>query len=315
MPRFATLDVGTNTVLLLVAEADGARFRPVVERMEITRLGRGVDQSGHLAEAAVDDTVAAIARFAGEARALGAAEIACVATSAARDAANGAAFLARVQREAGLAAEIIDGDLEAQLSYEAAERDLGVDRPLVVLDIGGGSTEIIFGERSKVSYKRSFDLGSVRLTERHISHDPPSDSERAAIRASVDQGLAALPAPPAGFALVGVAGTVTTISAVARGIDPYDADRVHLSRLTISRGARRARALLRARPRRAQAPEGDAREARRRDRRRRPHPRARDGAAGRGRGGGERSRHPLGPALPPLRERARRSEPVGAPND
>ena len=234
MPRFATLDVGTNTVLLLVAEPDGARFRPVVERMEITRLGRGVDKSGRLADEAIDDTVAAIVRFAEEARSLGSQEIACVATSASRDAQNGQVFLDRVLKEAGVTAEIITGDLEAQLSFEAAARELGADKSLVVVDIGGGSTEIVFGEKGQVSFRHSFDVGSVRLTERHVHHDPPESLEREAVRAALELAFAKLPAPPKGFTLVGIAGTVTTVCAVARGVDPYDADRVHLSRLTLA---------------------------------------------------------------------------------
>ena len=233
-PRYATLDVGTNTVLLLVAEAAGGRFVPVAERMEITRLGRGVDRTGRLDPAAIDATVSALARFAAEARALGAQEIACVATSASRDARNGAEFLSRVQREAGLTAEIISGDLEARLSYEAARRDLGAGSPLVVLDIGGGSTEFVYGEAGRVLFARSYDVGSVRLTERHARTDPPTAAERAQIEAALEAAFAALPAPPPGFSLVGVAGTVTTVCAVSRGVDPYDAGRVHLARLSLA---------------------------------------------------------------------------------
>jgi len=232
MPRFATLDVGTNTVLLLVAEAVGPSFRPIAERMEITRLGRGVDRTGRLDPKAIDDTVAAIARFAAEARALGAQEIACVATSASRDAANGAEFRERVQREAGVTAEIIAGDLEAQLSYEAATRDLGTQAPMVVLDIGGGSTEFVFGEAGRVTFKRSFDVGSVRMTERHVHGDPATPLERQAVARALDEAFAALPSPPPGFTLVGIAGTVTTVCAVARGVDPYYPERIHLARLS-----------------------------------------------------------------------------------
>lgn len=232
MTRFATLDIGTNTVLLLVAEAAGDRFVSVAERMEITRLGRGVDRTGTLAAEAIDDTVSAVARFAAEARSLGVAQIACVATSAARDARNGRDFLERLAREAGVSAEIIPGDLEAQLSFAAATRDLGEAAPMVVLDIGGGSTEVVYGGPGGVTFKRSFDMGSVRLTERHVRSDPPAPSERETMRRALDEGFSSLPEPPAGFQLVGIAGTVTTVCAVARAIDPYDAARVHLARLS-----------------------------------------------------------------------------------
>jgi len=232
MPRFATLDVGTNTVLLLVAEAAGDRFVPVLERSEITRLGRGVDQTGRLSEDALGATVQVLARFTAEARALGVSDIACVATSAARDAQNGADFLARVQREAGVSPEIISGDLEAQLCYAAATRDLGGAGPIVVLDIGGGSTEFVYGEQGRVTFKQSFDVGSVRLTERHVSSDPPTLVERDEIHATLDSSFAALPLPPPGFQLVAVAGTATTICAVGRGLDAYAPDQAHLCRLT-----------------------------------------------------------------------------------
>jgi exopolyphosphatase / guanosine-5'-triphosphate,3'-diphosphate pyrophosphatase len=231
MRRFATFDVGTNTVLLLVAEARGAAFVPVIERMEITRLGRGVDQTGRLAPEAIVDTVGAIARFAAEARALGAEAISCVATSAARDAANGAEFVARVEREAGVAVEIIPGELEAELAYASAERELGAEAPLCVLDIGGGSTELVFGRGGAVQLKRSFDLGSVRLTERFARADPPAAGERRAMERLLDEAFAELPALAPGSRLVGIAGTVTTVCAVSRAVDPYDASRVHLARL------------------------------------------------------------------------------------
>lgn len=231
MPRYATLDVGTNTVLLLVAEPDGSAFRPVVERAEITRLGKGVDQTGRLAQDSLEATVSAISRFAAEARALGAVEIACVATSASRDAANGAEFLDRVRREAGVEAEIISGNLEAELTYLSAARDVDVRRPIAVLDIGGGSTELVIGHAGQVHFKRSFNLGSVRLTERFVKSDPPQPAERAQLQRFVDEAFAEAPLPPPGFQFVGVAGTVTTVCAVSRGIAPYDSERVHLSRL------------------------------------------------------------------------------------
>jgi len=233
MPRYATLDGGTNTVLLLVAEPDGARFGPVAEQIEITRLGKGVDRSGVLAPEAVEATVAAIVRFAKQARSLGAEGIACVATSAARDAKNGPDFMRRVREEAGVEVEIISGELEAELSYGSQARELGTSAPLAVLDIGGGSTEVVVGHAGKLLFKHSFDLGSVRLTERFARHDPPAPDERQAMADLLDMSFAKVPAPPPGFQLVGVAGTVTTLFAVSQGIEPYDPERVHLARLSL----------------------------------------------------------------------------------
>ncbi|MBS1148308.1 MAG: exopolyphosphatase [Myxococcaceae bacterium] len=233
MPRFASIDIGTNSVLLLVAErgADG-RFAAVLERAEITRLGRGVDQSKTLAPDAIETTLQVLERYATEARGLGAQAIAATATSAARDASNGAEFLRAVAERTGVKVEIITGEEEARLSFASAWADFGGAGPLVVLDIGGGSTEFIYGDGAgEVTFRRSFDIGSVRLTERWIRSDPPSAAERATITTHLDQTFAQLPAPPVGAHLVGVAGTVTTICAVARAIDPYDAAKVHGARL------------------------------------------------------------------------------------
>lgn len=226
-PVFAAIDVGTNSVLLLVAERlpDG-KLRPVVELAEITRLGQGVDANGELAPEAIARTAKVIGEFAARARAEGAQAIACVATSAARDARNGRDFFAAVEREAQLVPEIISGDEEARLSYLAAERDFGGGAK-VVIDIGGGSTEFIYGRAGRVTFRHSFDVGSVRLTERHIRHDPPTAAERQQVSDALDAVFAALPPPPADAEVVGIAGTVTTVFAVERTIEPYEGTRVH----------------------------------------------------------------------------------------
>jgi exopolyphosphatase/guanosine-5'-triphosphate,3'-diphosphate pyrophosphatase len=232
--RYAAIDVGTNSVLLLVAErGDDGVFRPVLERAEITRLGRGVDRSRTLAPGAIDDTVEVLEDYAARARELGCEAIAATATSAARDATNGADFLRAAKERAGLTIEVISGDEEARLSFASATADFGAGRPLVVVDIGGGSTEFIYGEAGKIGYRKSFDVGSVRLTERMVKADPPSPEERAAIDAHLKGLWAELPAPLPGFALVGVAGTVTTVCAVARKIEPYDPAKVHGARLSL----------------------------------------------------------------------------------
>lgn len=235
MARYAAIDVGTNSVLLLVAErsADG-RFTPVVERAEITRLGRGVDKTQTLATEAIEDTVKVLEQFAAEARSLGAEQIAVSATSAARDAKNGARFREAVQQRAGLTVEIISGELEAQLSYAAVELDFAHDgRPLVVIDIGGGSTEFIYGHRGQVSFRHSFDVGSVRMTERFVTTDPPSSEQRESIAAHLRDIFARLPPLPQDARVVGVAGTVTTLFALQHAIDPYDANRVQGGALTV----------------------------------------------------------------------------------
>jgi exopolyphosphatase/guanosine-5'-triphosphate,3'-diphosphate pyrophosphatase len=228
--RLAAIDVGTNTVLLLVAERRGGALAPVLERAEITRLGRGVDASGRLDPAAIRETVRVLADYAASARSLGAARIACVATSAARDASNGSEFFEEARRAAGLVPEVISGDEEARLVWASAWRDFGAaGGPLAVLDVGGGSTELSFGDGPLPRGRTSLQVGAVRLTERHVRSDPPSADEvgrlREAARAAL-QPARALPLPPGGR-LVGVAGTVTTLSAVAQALPVYDAERVH----------------------------------------------------------------------------------------
>lgn len=225
--RYAAIDVGTNSVLLLVAERDSAgRWQPVLERAEITRLGKGVDQSKRLAPESIETTVKVLEQYAAEARSLGAQRIVTSATSAARDASNGREFLDAAKSRAGLDIEIIAGEEEARLSYASAHADFGGKNPLIVLDIGGGSTEFIYGSADgNVMFRHSFDVGSVRMTERF-----KGDMTR--VREHLRETFSKLPKPPAGAKLVGVAGTVTTVLSVSRAIEPYDASKVHGATMT-----------------------------------------------------------------------------------
>ncbi|GEJ55623.1 Ppx/GppA phosphatase family protein [Anaeromyxobacter diazotrophicus] len=238
MARRAAIDVGTNTVLLLVAEERERGWVAVVERAEITRLGRGVDRTGRLDPQAIRDTVAVLARYAGEARALGAGDPVCVATSAARDAANGAEFFEAARREAGLAPEVVSGDEEARLVWASAWRDFGAAGGLCVLDVGGGSTEVCVGDGPAPRARRSLQLGAVRLTERVAPPDPPGPAALALFRQRAAEALAPAAALLAGHPrparMVGVAGTVTTLAAVSRELARYDAERVHGSELTLA---------------------------------------------------------------------------------
>ena len=236
MPRYATIDVGTNSVLLLVADRqpDG-RFHAVRERAEITRLGRGVDKSRRLSPEGLEATLQVLGDFATEARALGAEAIAVTATSAARDAENGPEFLAAARERAGVTVEIIAGEMEAQYSFASAHADFGREEhtPLVVVDIGGGSTEFIYGDaQGQVTFRHSFDVGAVRMTERYVRADPPDAEDRARLEAHLRETFAALPPCPPGARLVGIAGTVTTLFTLRHAIDPYDAERVQGGTLT-----------------------------------------------------------------------------------
>jgi exopolyphosphatase / guanosine-5'-triphosphate,3'-diphosphate pyrophosphatase len=249
MARYAAIDVGTNTVLLVVAERTPAGFTPVAERGEITRLGKGVDASRRLAPEAMARTLDAVARYAAEARSLGAVELAVTATSAARDAANGAEFLAAARERAGVEIEILSGDEEARRSYLAVATDFAAQagpRPLVAIDIGGGSTEFIIGHGHSVEFHTSIDVGSVRLTERCIRSDPPSPDDFARLDTELGRALGPVPHPGSDALVVGVAGTLTTLYAVTHAIDPYDAARVHgswMSRQDVARTRQRLAAL------------------------------------------------------------------------
>jgi exopolyphosphatase / guanosine-5'-triphosphate,3'-diphosphate pyrophosphatase len=229
MGRYAAIDVGTNSVLLLVAEQDArGRFAAVAEQAEITRLGRGVDSTRALAPQAIEETLAVVERFVALARAQGAQGVVISATSAARDASNGATFLALARERVGLPLEILTGDEEARLSFASAFADFGGAGPLAMVDIGGGSTEVVLGDaHGDILFRRSFDVGSVRLTERLLRDDPPSSQELGAVRSAIRKALKELPASPPGTALVGIAGTVTTLFAVNAGLATWDPEKVH----------------------------------------------------------------------------------------
>jgi exopolyphosphatase/guanosine-5'-triphosphate,3'-diphosphate pyrophosphatase len=232
--RVATIDLGTNTALLLVAEQRGTQLVAVRDVMEIVRLGEGLDQSGELGDAAMERTMVVLERFAAIVKQLDVPQgkFVAITTEAVRKASNGAAFVERVNTMLYPACEmqIIDGDREAELSF-AAVRDSfpHIQGPRTVVDIGGGSTEIIVGD-VQVSAKRSVPIGSVRLTERLLKHDPPTMQELTAVRMAVDEQLALTPKPVG--PVIGIAGTVTTLAAMAQKLDTYDALRVHGSRLT-----------------------------------------------------------------------------------
>jgi exopolyphosphatase / guanosine-5'-triphosphate,3'-diphosphate pyrophosphatase len=241
--KLATLDIGSNTVLMLAVEvgADG-RPRVLAERSRITRLARGVDATGRLDPDSAARTLAAIEEFATEARALGAERIVAAATDALRDAADGTRFIARVKERSGVALEIIPGLEEARLSHLAVMRGLSIDprAPLLILDIGGGSTEFIRAEPGRELQMTSLQIGSVRLTERCIRSDPPSPADVAALHAAIDGALDSLGWEFQPRVTVGIAGTVTTICAVLLGMTTYDAGAVHgrvLTRADVERAS------------------------------------------------------------------------------
>jgi exopolyphosphatase / guanosine-5'-triphosphate,3'-diphosphate pyrophosphatase len=224
------LDVGSNTVLMLVVEtlADGS-VRKLADLARITRLGRGVDATGKLHPDASAQTLAAIVEFVEQARALGAEKILSVATAALRDAQDGADFIARVKARAGIELEIISGASEAELSWLAASRGLSLDPAdkVLIVDIGGGSTELIRSEPGRKLDPVSLQIGSVRLTERLVRHDPPNAREATELRIAIDDALQTIGWDFTPDVMVGIAGTVTTVCAVALGMANYDSATVH----------------------------------------------------------------------------------------
>jgi exopolyphosphatase/guanosine-5'-triphosphate,3'-diphosphate pyrophosphatase len=245
--RAAAIDCGTNSLRLLLADvpAEGAHT-DVLRRMEIVRLGQGVDATGRLSPAAIERTRVVLAEYAAQIRDLGATAVRMVATSATRDAANRDDFESMVQATLGQPPDVVTGREEAELSFLGATASLDAAAaahgsppprpPFLVVDIGGGSTEFVLGDAGGVRAARSVDVGCVRLTERHLHGDPPSDEEvartEADLRAALDDVRTEVPVGEAAT-LVGLAGSVTTVAALAMGLPEYDADVIHGSRISV----------------------------------------------------------------------------------
>ena len=236
--RLAALDVGTNSTRLLVADvADGAVVAELTREMVITRLGKGVDRTGRFDPSALARTLEVLAGYAETCRRLGVERRRLVATSATRDAADRQVFLDGVRDLLGVEAEVLTGRAEAAAAYRGATADLEGDQATLVVDIGGGSTELILGDGGTARAMVSLDIGCVRLFERHLHSDPPAAAEVAALRADVAAHLARVAGvldPAAAERVVGVAGTVTTVAAIALGLDTYDPRRIHRATLDAS---------------------------------------------------------------------------------
>jgi exopolyphosphatase/guanosine-5'-triphosphate,3'-diphosphate pyrophosphatase len=226
--RVAVIDIGTNSTRLMVADVSGGRVAQVERRSTVTRLGRGVDLSGRLSAEAIEDTCAAIKEYVAAIRELGVERVEAIATSAVRDAANGGAFIAELRERFALGARVLDGEEEARLTYLGATSEHVPRVPTLVVDIGGGSTELIVGAGAEIAFHASLQAGVVRHTERHINSDPPTaielESLAADVRGLIERALAAGVSAEAGIA---VAGTPTSLAAIEMGLVPYDPDRVH----------------------------------------------------------------------------------------
>ena len=233
--RVAAIDCGTNSIRLLIADIDGNNFREVVREMEIVRLGQGVDETGQFHPDAIARTLTAVDKFAAEIAKRGVEKIRFCATSATRDATNRHLFVDGVRERLGIELEVISGDEEAALSFAGAIKDLDPSNgPFLVVDIGGGSTEFVFGT-STVEAARSVNIGCVRMTERHFASDPATPEQielaRTDIQAAIAQAAAVVPITKA-KTLVAVAGTATTVAAAALELPEYDRYAIHLSRIS-----------------------------------------------------------------------------------
>ncbi|MFZ8925465.1 MAG: exopolyphosphatase [Candidatus Nanopelagicales bacterium] len=230
--RVAAIDCGTNSIRLLVADVEGHSLQEVTREMTVVRLGEGVDRTGAFAAAALERTFAACDAYAATVRDLGVERLRFAATSASRDVSNRAAFVAGVRERLGVDPEVISGAEEAALSFRGAVEGLAhsvLTTPTLVVDIGGGSTEFVLGERTPTS-AISVDIGCVRMTERHLHSDPPTLDEIARVEVDVadaiDQAARDVTLGDA-RSMIGVAGTVTTIVAIVHGLETYDPATIH----------------------------------------------------------------------------------------
>jgi exopolyphosphatase / guanosine-5'-triphosphate,3'-diphosphate pyrophosphatase len=269
MTRVAAIDCGTNSIRLLVADVpEHGAHTDLLRRMEIVRLGQGVDATGRLAPEALERTRRVLEEYAATARQLGATAVRMVATSATRDAANRADFEDMVVATLGQKPDVVTGREEAELSFLGATASLDAAAqahgnppprpPFLVVDIGGGSTEFVLGDSSGVRAARSVDIGCVRLTERHLHSDPPTADEiqraEADIRTALAEVVAEVPVAEAA-SLVGLAGSVTTVAALALELPAYDPVAIHGSRIPVGAVRSVAAGLLTAsRERRAALP-------------------------------------------------------------
>ena len=233
--RVAAIDCGTNSIRLLIADIEGANFREIHREMEIVRLGQGVDKTGQFHPDAILRTLAAVDKFAIEIAKRGVEKIRFCATSATRDATNRDLFIYGVKERLGIGPEVIPGEVEAALSFQGATRDFPpTDGPFLVIDIGGGSTEFVFGTNT-VEFAKSMNIGCVRMTERHFTGGDADPGQIAAAIEDIDEAIAqAAKIVPIteSKTLIAVAGTATTVAAAALELRTYDRYAIHLSRIS-----------------------------------------------------------------------------------
>ena len=231
--KYASIDIGTNTVLMLVAEYRGGRLEDALDLATITRLGEGLRQTGLISGNAAERTLEVLRRYKETARRLGVDEIECVGTAALREAQNSADFTERASAELGIRVRVISGRDEAYYTYLSVREDRfpGMDR-FIIVDIGGGSTELIEGDRERFGGFVSLPVGSVKLTEQFIRSDPPKEEEIERLTRYLKETISA-PFDGRGEMVIGTAGTVTNLAGIVLGLEGYEKEKVHGLRISL----------------------------------------------------------------------------------
>jgi len=228
MDRIASIDIGTNTILLLIAEVEEGALKPLLEKETIVRLGEGVQKNGILLEEAMERGSQTLDQYLKECQKMGVQRIFAAGTSALREARNSDHFLERVEEKLNLSIEIISGEEEAQLSFLAVTRDLKEPRkPILVIDVGGGSTEFILGRGDRITQWVSLPLGSVRFTEQFLLSDPVHEEEWENMERQIQKLLVRIPHPKEPFLMVAVGGTATTLASVEQGLAEFILEKIH----------------------------------------------------------------------------------------
>ena len=228
MDRIASIDIGTNTILLLIAEIEEGALKPLLEKETIVRLGEGLQKSGILSEGAMERAIQTLSQYLEACHEMKVQRIFAAGTSALREARNSDHFLKRVEEKLNLPIEIVSGEEEAQLSFLAVARDLeDPEKTILVVDVGGGSTEFVLGKGNQISHWVSLPVGSVRFTEQFLLSDPVRQEEWVNMENEIIKGLGKVPPPQNPFTMVAVGGTATTLASVELGLEHFVYEKLH----------------------------------------------------------------------------------------
>ena len=226
--KVASIDIGTNTILLLIARVEGGRIHPLFDMETIARLGEGVQKNRTLLEKAMDRSFHILSQYLKRCREMEVQEIFVAGTSALREAKNSGEFLKLIKEKLDLSIEVISGEEEAQLSFLAVAKDLQEkERPILVVDVGGGSTEFVLGKGNHINQWISLPLGSVRFTEEFLCSDPVHEEEWERMVNRIRERLVGIPHPKEPLSMVAVGGTATTLASVEQGLEEFIPEKIH----------------------------------------------------------------------------------------